>query len=46
MFFFKYVIPGIIESYKDIAIAEQTAAFDWLKHQKEKLLVKQFINHI
>ena len=35
-----------IESYKDFAIDEQTAAFDRLKHQKEKLLVKQFINHI
>lgn len=35
-----------IESYKDFAIDEQVAAFDRLKHQKEKLLVKQFINHI
>ena len=35
-----------IESYKDFAIDEQVAAFDRLKHQKEKLMVKQFINHI
>lgn len=35
-----------IESYKDFAIDEQVVAFDRLKHQKEKLLVKQFINHI